>query len=172
MKYIKTYEKFKNNFIQMVSKSDDDNDIPESDKKREIEDLVNGVTDDGWEILKKRYYNQSGSYVYEFKLATKSVGYLWPSHRENEKFYNSYIFDNEVKEIIKSISHSELNRLGYKSDVTWYADYGNEGYWDSGVYKGQLIYKAYILLKVIEPSWCKEKSKPYKEISDKESGIT
>lgn len=165
-------DKSKNNLRKNLFESVDNR--TEDEKKEDIEDIliIEGIFED-WKLLGSRYFNQSGSMVYEFKVECKSdKKYLYRDPHDYNNYYNAYIFDNEVEEIRKRINHTRLHNLGCMVDIDWYGDIDQDDpYWEGGIYGGESKYKAIIRIKIIEPSWWKGKSIPFTDISDKEAGI-
>lgn len=156
---IEFYEKEINESYSDTDKYDDPR--TEEDKKNEIEDIVSTeLSDEGWTLISKEYKNISGSNVYSFKFNPKSKSNLYltlgrysiKGSGTKEKYLNSDIFNKEVWEIEKILKHTLLNDLGYYAKIHWIDDYG-WGYYTDGVYSGQPIHRAIIVVDIIEPSW-------------------
>lgn len=156
MKYLKLFEDYEYS-------------NPEEEKKEDIEDIliIEGIFDE-WPLLDKRYFDTSGTMTYEFKLEPKGNKYLHENKYRRGKegrWYNKYYFDRQIDEILSRLNYSRIYSFGFNVKANWTFDH--DGYNDDG----ESRYKVDIWLSVIEPSWWKGKSIPYKEVSDKEAGI-
>jgi hypothetical protein len=102
---------------------------------------------------------------------TVSISTKWQRYRK-DCFVYTKPFDEELEEMKKMLGHSSLNREGFMvSELDWQIHESGE-YYDGGILHGTPKMRSRIVLKIIEPTWWKGKSVPYKEISDKEAGIT
>lgn len=137
------------------------------EQQEEIEDalMIEGIFDE-WTLLEKDY-EPGGATTdavlgmrgmrYDFKLEPKKNKYL--HHRDHElsnsyhltksgfkhcRFTNEDFFDNQTNELFNKLSHSRLNKLGYKFKVNW--TYDHDGYFDNGDSK----YKVDIWISVTE----------------------
>jgi tRNA G10 N-methylase Trm11 len=160
MRHLKLFEDFES--VEYLKSEDKEVDIrTEEDKKLEIEDIVSTeLSDEGWTLISKEYKNVSGSNVYSFKFNTKSKSNLYLTlgrSQSKEKYINSDIFNKEIWEIEKILKHTLLHDIGYYAKVYWIDDYGWDYYTD-GVYSGQTIHRAIIVVDIIEPSWWRSSS--------------
>jgi hypothetical protein len=161
------------------------------EKLEDVEDILTEITDQ-WPLIRqwqghpwqffsknpevKKHPLDTNQIIYRFWLRPKFTGYMHPIGRSSwgsgysRDYYNSDIMDKEIEDIQKVISHTRLNSFGYRIEKLKWRVY-EAGTWTDGVYSGKPREAPYIELVVIEPSWWKSKSIPYKEVSDLEAGI-
>lgn len=159
------------------------------EKLEDVEDILTEVIDQ-WPLMSqanqawlfsknpevKKHPLDTNQIIYCFKLRPKFTGYMHPIGRSSwgsgysRDYYNSDIMDKEIEDIQKVISHTRLNSFGYRIEKLKWRVY-EAGTWTDGVYSGKPQEAPYIELVVMEASWWKSKSIPYKEVSDLEAGI-